>query len=219
MPVSNPRRDVLVGLCCAALAPLGARAQGNWTPVAGTDYIVLQNPQPVETGDKIEVTEFFQYSCPHCFAFTPDLQAWRKQLPADVAYVRVPVAFDPSRQPHSQLYYSLQALGRLDLHDRVFSAIHVEHHPLLDTNQIADFMAENGIDRAKWLQTYNSFSVVSEANRAVQVYTAYKIDGTPMLACDGRYETSPAMVHGSRPESLVVMDFLIDKARKERRKK
>ncbi|MBV8211481.1 MAG: thiol:disulfide interchange protein DsbA/DsbL [Burkholderiaceae bacterium] len=218
MPIFNSRRDVLVGLCCAALVPLRARAQEDWTPVAGTDYVVLQNPQPVETGDRIEVTEFFQYSCPHCFAFTPDLEVWRRRLAADVAYVRVPVAFDPSRQPHSLIYYSLQALNRLDLHDKIFTAFHLDHRHLLETDEIADFMAQNGIDRTKWLQTYNSFSVVSQANRAVQIYTAYKIDGTPTLACEGRYETSPAMAHGSHTTCLLVMDFLIDKVRRERKK-
>ena len=221
MPVRNPRRDVLIGLCCASLAPLAARAQGGGPPEAGVDYLVLPNPQPVETGDKIEVLEFFQYSCPHCFAFTPDLEAWRKHLPPDVAYRRCPVAFDPSRQPHSQIYYALVALNRIeDMHDKVFNAIHVAHKSLMDSNEIADFMAANGIDRAQWLATYNSFSVVSQANRAVQVWTAYKIDGTPTLGCDGKYMTAPSMVRShTRAGCLAVMDYLIVRARQERKKK
>jgi protein dithiol oxidoreductase (disulfide-forming) len=227
MPVLSSRRDVLIGLGCATLAPLAARAQagaqGGPTPKAGTDYLVLQNPQPVETGDKIEVVEFFQYSCPHCFAFTPDLNAWRKHLAPDVAYVRVPVAFDPSRQPHSQLYYALEALNRLsDMHDKVFTAFHVDHRHLLDANEIADFMAQNGIDRAQWLASYNSFSVVSKANQAVQIWTSYLHDmappGTPALGCDGKYLTAPSMV-GSHAGCLAVMDYLIDRSRRERKKK
>jgi protein dithiol oxidoreductase (disulfide-forming) len=222
MPVSNSRRDILIGLAWVPLAPLAARAQqGGSTPEAGTDYVVLKNPQPVETGDKIAVIEFFQYSCPHCFAFTPDLNAWRKHLAPDVAYMRVPVAFDPSRQPHSQLYYALEALNRLDdMHDKVFSAIHVDHRPLLEANEIADFMAQNGIDRAQWLATYNSFSVVSKAKQALQIWTSYKIDGTPTLGCDGKYLTAPSMVRShTRAGCLAVMDYLIDRARHERKKK
>src|SRR6266853_2773619 len=166
MPVRNTRRDVLIGLCCAPLTPLVARAQGNTTPEAGTDYVVLQSPQPVETGDKIEVIEFFQYSCPHCFAFTPDLNAWRKHLAADVLYRRVPVAFDESRQPHAQIYYALEALNRVDdMHDKVFSAFHVDKRHLFESADIADFMAANGIDRAQWLATYNSFTVLTKTKR------------------------------------------------------
>src|SRR6267154_3560539 len=221
MPVRNTRRDVLIGLCWAPLTPLVARAPCNTTPEAGTDYVVLKSPQPVETGDKIEVLEFFQYSCPHCFAFTPDLTAWRKHLAPDVAYARVPVAFDESRQPHSQIYYALEALNRLDdLHDKVFTAFHVAKRHLFESNDIADFMASNGIDRAPWLATYNSFTVLTKARRAVQIWTSYKIDGTPMLACDGKYLTSPSMVRSrSRSGALDVMDFLIERARRERKKK
>jgi len=219
MPARNPRRDLLIGLCCASLTPLRVRAQD--APEAGVDYLVLQNPQAVENRDRIEVIEFFQYSCPHCFAFTPDLNAWRKHLAPDVVYRRVPVAFDPSRQPHSQIYYALEALNRLDdMHEKVFKAFHVDHRHLLDPSEIADFMASNGIDRAQWLATYNSFSVVSKANQAVQVWTAYKIDGTPTLACDGRFLTAPSMVRShSRSGCLLVMDYLIERARRERRKK
>ena len=32
----------------------------------GTDYKRLGNPLTVETGNKIEVAEFFWYRCPHC---------------------------------------------------------------------------------------------------------------------------------------------------------
>ncbi len=219
MPAFQTRRKLVIGLCSVpAAAPLAGWAQGQFTPEAGVDYLVLETPQPVETGDKIEVIEFFQYSCPHCFAFTPDLNAWRKHMPPDVQYRRVPVAFDPSRQPHSQLYYALEVLNRLDdLHDKVFNAIHLNKRPLMEANDIADFMAANGIDRAQWLATYNSFSVVSKANRAVQTWTAYKIDGTPMLACDGKYLTAPSMVRSrSRTGALLVLDYLIERARKER---
>jgi thiol:disulfide interchange protein DsbA len=219
MPSRNSRRDVLIGLCCASLAPWTSRAED--APEAGTDYLVLPNPQPVETGDKIEVLEFFQYSCPHCFAFTPDLNAWRKKLAPDVAYLRVPVAFDPSRQPHSQIYYALEALNRLeDMHDKVFNAFHVAHRHLLDANEIADFMVENGINRQQWQATYSSFSVVSKANRAVQIWTSYKIDGTPTLGVDGRFLTAPSMVRShTRTGCLLVADYLIERARRERKKK
>ena len=221
MPFRNPRRDLLIGLCYASLAPRAARAQGPAAPEAGVDYMVLDNPQPSESGDKIEVVEFFQYSCPHCFAFTPDLEAWRKRLAPDVAYVRIPVAFDASRQPHSQIYYALQAMGRLDdMHDKVFNAIHLGHQHLLDPGEIADFMAQNGIKRDQWLETYNSFTVVSRANRALQVWQGYKVDGTPALGIDGRYLTAPSMVRShTRAGCIAVADALIDKARRGRRKK
>jgi thiol:disulfide interchange protein DsbA len=222
MFVLYSRRDVLIGLCCASLTPLAARAQGASAPQPGTDYIVLDRPQPpLEATDKIEVVDFFGYWCPHCFEFVGELEAWRKRLPADVAYRHVPVAFNPTENPLSMTFYALQTLDRLeDMHLKVFKAIHVEKKKLFDANDIADFMAANGIDRAKWLSVYNSFSVASAVSRANQIWQAYRIDGTPTLACDGRYLTSPSIARNrGSAGALAVMDYLLELARREHKKK
>jgi thiol:disulfide interchange protein DsbA len=222
MLVSNSRRDVLIGLCCASLTPLAARAQGASAPQAGVDYVVLDYPQPpLEASDKIEVLDFFGYWCPHCFQFAGDLEAWQRRLPADVAYRHVPVAFNPSENPLSTTFYALQTLNRLDdMHVKVFKAIHVEKKKLFDPNEIADFMAANGIDRAKWLSVYNSFSVASAVARANQTWQSYRIDGTPTLACDGRFLTSPSIAHNrGNAGALAVMDYLLERVRSEKRKK
>lgn len=202
----------------AALAPMlpVARAQA---PVAGTDYRDVKPPQPVDTGNKIEVLEFFWYGCPHCATFEPDLEAWRKKIAADVEYRRLPVAFDASRSAHTRIYYALELLKKTDeLHGKVFNAMHVNRKRMLDTDEIADFMAANGIDRKQWLDAFNSFTVATQTRRAAQTWVAYKLDGTPAVAIDGKYMTAPSMA-GSRARALQVMDFLIAKARAERGKK
>ena len=37
----------------------------------GKEYLLLSTPQPVSTGDKIEVVELFWYGCPHCYELEP----------------------------------------------------------------------------------------------------------------------------------------------------
>ena len=211
------RRQLLIA---AAATPLvgaqAAHAQARRDPQAGKEYAALKNPQPVENPAKIEVLDFFQYSCPHCFHFLPMLVDWHKKLPGDVQYRYLPCVFDERTTPHAKICYALEALGKIDeLHLKVFNAFHVDHKKLLDTNEIADFMAANGIDRDKWLSMFNSFAVATKVSRAGQVWRAYEIDGTPSLGCDGKYVSSPSMVQ-SEVASLQVMDFLIDKARQER---
>jgi thiol:disulfide interchange protein DsbA len=202
-------------LAVGALLPVIANAQPRG-PAEGTDFRMVQPPQPVESGNKIEVLEFFQYSCPHCYAFNPDLEAWRKKLAADVEYKRIHINWDNSTLPHTKLYYSLEQLGKLnEVHDKVFNAIHVGKKRMLDTNEIADLMAANGIDRKQWLEIFNSFSIATKSSKAMQTWRAYKIDGTPALGCDGRYVTSPSMT-GTRSGSLAVMDYLIQRSRSER---
>jgi len=210
---STRRRLVLA----TALVPATSIAQAQpKAPVAGKDYREVKPAQPVSTGNKIEVLEFFQYSCPHCATFDPDLEGWRKTMPADVEYRRLPVAFNPATTNHTKIYYALLQLNKVEeLHRKVFAAYHGQKKRLLDPNEIADFMAANGIDRKLWLDTFNSFGVATQASRAAQTWDAYKLDGTPAVAIDGKYLTAPSMV-GSRAGTLPVMDHLIELARRQR---
>lgn len=209
------RRQLLIA---AALAPGLALAQPR--PLQeGKDFRPVTPPQPVESGNKIEVVEFFQYSCPHCRSYDPVLQGWKKNLPADVEYRRVPISWDEKSVPHVRIYYTLEALGKTnDVHSKVFEAIQDKRMSMLKPEEIADFMATQGIDRKQWLDAYNSFSVAARANRAGQIWRGYKIDGTPSMAVDGKYITAPSMLGGSREGSLAVLDTLIARARAERKK-
>ncbi|HQR56892.1 MAG TPA: thiol:disulfide interchange protein DsbA/DsbL, partial [Burkholderiaceae bacterium] len=136
-----------------------------------------------------------------------------------VEYKRIPIAWDNSTMPHVRIYYTLEALGKLpELHEKVFAAIQKNRQPMLNPDAIADFMAANGIDRKQWLDTYNSFSVAARANRAGQIWRSYKVDGTPMMAVNGRFMTAPSMV-GTREGTLVVLDYLIQRSRSEGGKK
>ena len=212
--MQSTRRRFVVA---AALAPAASItfAQPK-EPVALRDYRDVNPRQPVDTGNKIEVLEFFQYSCPHCASFDPDLEAWRKKMPADVEYRRLPVAFSPATANHTKIYYTLLQLGKVDeMHKKVFAAYHGQKKRLLDPNEIADFMAANGIDRKQWLDAFNSFGVATQTSRAAQVWEAYKLEGTPAVAIDGKWLTAPSMV-GSRAATLPVMDYLVGLARKER---
>lgn len=214
--MSLTRRHLLLA---ASAIPCLAFAQAARAPQELKDFRPVTPPQPVENSNKIEVLEFFQYNCPHCMSYDPVLAGWRPRLPADVEYRRIPITWDQSNLPHVRIYYTLEALGKVnDLHTKVFQAVQVQRKPMLKPDEIADFMASNGIDRKQWLDAYNSFSVGARANRAGQVWRAYKIDGTPAMAVDGKWVTAPSMV-GTREGSLTVLDYLIQRARNERTKK
>lgn len=207
----------------AAMAP-GAQATPQ-APVSGTDYRTLEKAQPTEAAGKVEVTEFFWYSCPHCAALEPTLVEWVKKQGNAISFKRVPVAFRPSFLPQQKLYYALEAMGRLgDIHPKVFHAIHAERKMLETDAAITDFVVAQGVDKAKFLDVYNSFGVQTKAKRAVQLQEAYKIDGVPTLAIDGHYLTSPSIVGvamGNQPEpvlhtaALQVASWLVEKAAKE----
>jgi len=197
------------------------------SPQDGVDYRTLDVPQQTAAGNKVEVTEFFWYSCPHCFAFEPELQSWIKKQGDKIVFKRVPIAFRDTFIPQQKLYYTLEALGMVDqLHGKVFHAIHVDRQRLDTDADIADFIARQGVDKKKFTDMYNSFAVQTKVRQAAQTQNAYKVDGVPLVAIAGRWLTSPSIVGaslGNKPEpilqasTLQVMDFLVSKAAQEKK--
>jgi thiol:disulfide interchange protein DsbA len=204
------RRQIVIA---AAALPTLALAQPKKDPVEGEQYTLVRPPQSTDSAGRVEVLEFFQYSCPHCYRFTPDLEAWVKRQGAAIDYKRIPINWDASTLPHTKLYFTLEQMGRLDLHEKVFRAIQVDRRKLVDPNEIADFMAAQGIDRKAWLDNYNSFSVNTKATRAGQIWRAYKIEGTPSVAIDGKYTV--VLLRDGPAATLAVMDFVLARARKK----
>ncbi|RZU01226.1 thiol:disulfide interchange protein DsbA/DsbL [Rivibacter subsaxonicus] len=201
-------------LGAATIAALGtnlAVAQ----PVAGTNFLKLSQPQPTLDANKIEVLEFFSYSCPHCFAFEPAIDTWSRKLPADVLFRRMPVAFrEVPFVLHQKLYFAIETLGLVDtLHRKVFAAIHVERNPLDTPEKVLDFVAKNGVDRAKFADVMNSFGVATKARQASTLTAGYKVDGTPAMGINGRFYTSGTLAGGNEA-SLAVTDYLVAQIRK-----
>lgn len=215
------RRDfsaslVGTGLSAAALlAWPAARAQSSPAPVEGREFTKLASPQPpITPAGKIEVLEFFSYACPHCSAFEPTIDAWAKTLPADVALRRVPVPFLMNYDNFMHTYYALETLGAVDaMQSKIFRAIHVDRLRLEKPEDIAAFVGKNGVDAAKFLAAFKSFSVATSVARAKKLVADYKVESVPLLAVAGRYITSPALANGG-PQSLAVVDALVQRTRK-----
>ena len=188
-------------------------AGSAFAAVAGKDYTVLEPAQPTPAGGKIEVLEFFGYPCPHCHHLHPALSAWEKTLPKDVGLTYVPVIFRDSWEPMAYTFYALDTLGQLPrLHGVLFDAWNVQHIELTDANQIASFVAQHGVDKAKFSEAYRSFSVQSKVVRSKQLTQSFRIMGTPTLVVDGRFSISGLQP----PETIRVLNELLEQVRKER---
>ena len=179
----------------------------------GVDYKKLA-PQQTDTGDKIEVLEFFWYGCPHCYTFEPYIDAWKKTKPANVEFVRVPAIFRPDWEVQARTYYALSAMGVIeDLHIKIFTAIHKDKKRLNKKELLTDFVVKNGVDRKKFEEEYNSFAVDSMVRKAKKKQTAYKLQGVPAIAVNGKYLTSGSMA-GSYDNLVKILDYLVSKESK-----
>jgi len=182
----------------------------------GHDYAPVPAVQPVATGKKIEVLEFFWYRCPHCFKLEPSLTAWLKTLPKDAQVRRIPAVFRDDWMPAAKLYYTLQQMGQIErLHDKAFDAYNLEKLNLDDPAVLGAWIARQGVDRKKFEAIYTSFSTQSKAMQGGRLAMAYGITGVPAFIIDGKYSTSQSMTQ-TEPRLFEVLDQLIVKARAER---
>jgi len=216
------RRDFATAAAAAAATALTAGLPGRAlaqqrTPEDGVEYLTLAKRVNVDApAGKVEVVDFFWYSCPHCNAFEPRLQAWIDRQPADVVVKRVPVAFRDDFVPQQRLFYTLEAMGKLgELHAQVFRSIHGDHEPVTRGDTILDWAGRHGLDRAKFTDIYNSFAVSSKARRATQIQDQYKINGVPSMGVAGRWYTDGDLAR-DMDRALQVTDWLVDQARKSR---
>lgn len=212
------RREFTANLATVAgAAALGvpSLAWAQKKPEEGKEYRKLDKVVPVESPPgKIEVIEFFWYSCPHCNVFEPKLVSWIKTAPQDVVIKRVPVAFRDDFVPQQRLFYTLEAMGKLeDLHQKVFDEVHRHRQPTNREELILAFAEKNGLDKAKFAELYNSFSVQTKARRAVQLQDAYRVEGVPAIGVAGRFYTDGTMA-GNMERALEVTNYLITEARK-----
>lgn len=154
-------------------------------------YTVLPTPMPTQTPGKIEVVEIFLYTCPHCYAFEPAVSAWKKKLPADAAFVRVPASFGPTGPLLARTYYAAEALGVLEkMHPVIFDALHKQRRSLGSEEDVLKLFAENGVDPGAMRATLHSFAVDSKVRRAQQLEVGYGITGVPAMAINGKYGIS-----------------------------
>ena len=207
----------LLALGALAMIAIGAQAQQTLDRPLEQTYRVIQ-PQKVETGERIEIIDFFWYGCPYCYELLPVFTAWEKNKPTDVAVRRIPAVLREAWVPDAHLYYTLEILGEADrLHTRVFEAVHKNRLRTNDPEAVALWATQNGIEPQKWLSTYTSDEVRKRVVRAVELGQSYDVRGTPAVVVDGRYQTGGGMAGGLK-NVPVVLDALVNLAREQRKK-
>ncbi|MEG0936750.1 MAG: thiol:disulfide interchange protein DsbA/DsbL [Comamonas sp.] len=213
------RREFSLAASAAAAGTLTLGTSSSWAqavaPKEGKDYIKLAKPASVGApAGKVEVIEFFWYSCPHCNVFEPQFEAWAKSQPADVVVRRVPVAFNASFLPQQKLYFTLEGMNLLpQLHAKVFRAIHVERNGLKNDEAIFEWIGKQGVDVAKFKEVYNSFTVANQSRKAAQLQNEYDVEGVPAMGVAGRYYTDGTKA-GNMDNVLRVVNALIASSRK-----
>jgi len=182
----------LIFACVALLSASVAIAQAKSVPLAGTDYTVLETPQPTSTGDKIEVVEVFSYACIHCFDFVPYIDAWQKRLPKEAQFILMPAIFgNPSWEALARAFYVGEVLGvaKSKTHNVIFERNFRQNKPPMSSlDELGAFFEANfGVKNATFQQTAMSFAVETKVRRADEMSRRYRVAGTPTMIVNGKY--------------------------------
>jgi thiol:disulfide interchange protein DsbA len=177
--------------------------------VEGVNYKPLRPAQPTDVAPgKIEVVEVFWYACGHCYLLEPKLAAWeRNGKAANVQLVRLPATWNEMLKTHARVFYTIEILGKPQLHDEVFREMNVRGNRLDTQEKIEAFFVARGVSKADFQKVFSGFAVESKLARAVDLNRRYRITSTPTVIVNGRYVTDAGMA-GSEDKLFEVINAL-----------
>lgn len=183
--------------------------------VAGKDYTVLPNVHKVANPAKIEVLEFFSYTCVHCFKLEPYMAAFQKKQPADVYFRTAHVMWGSGTEGFAKLLATMNVTNTKNaLHRSAFDAVMNKRINLGNQKVLTDWLkTQKSVNAAKFMTSYNSFAVNTEVARYTELTKEYAVNGTPMIIVAGKYQVAAA-----EPARMVqVVSELIAKERQARK--
>ena len=173
----------------------------------GIDYKRIYSDNKYKKTKKIEVVEFFGLFCPHCRNFSPVINRWAENLPANVEFKKLHVPF--REISHQRLYFTLKKMGLVDQYlGKLFADIQDKRLPLKDFLSITIWVEDNGLSLPDFEKEWNSIKVKNDMKEASSLMKLFKVTGVPQIIVDGKFLTSPAMV-GSNRRIIGLLDYLI----------
>ena len=180
---------LLVGLLLAS----ACTAQSSTAPYTeGNEYVTLPAPQQrLSSEGKVEVVEVFSYGCIHCAEFAKTADKLRKDLPKGVEFKLVPASFNAEWLPFARAYYAARQLGVVDqTHLKLFDAKFNQHYPINSMDELADFYAREGIDRAAFMRDATSAETTAKLKSDVARILTLQVDGTLTIVVYGKYRVA-----------------------------
>lgn len=209
---SSPADEAIV--LAKTESPAAQEDAPQWQFSEGQHFTMLTTAQGTSSApDVIEVAEVFWYGCPHCYNFDPYLKKWAPELPDDTRFIRLPVMWNPTNQIHARIFYTAEALNKLDvMHDAIFKEMHANRKQLTSEDDIREFFARFDVSDEEFDSTFRSFGVESKLKRAKNLTQRYRIQSVPLLVINGKYLTTGPGVKNF-DDMLAVAEELIERER------
>ena len=109
---------------------------------------------------------------------------------------------------------ALYLVGIVLGHDKTFEALY-ENLPLpiyKTPEEMAEFLATQGVDKDKFLATFNSFAIKGQVTQARELAKKYEITGVPTMVVNGKYRFDIGSAGGAE-QALQLADKLVEQER------
>lgn len=197
---------------------MGASQAEEYT--AGKEYDVI-SPIPIEQeAGRVNVTELFWYTCPHCKVLEKEFVGqYLKQKADNVDFVQMPAVFSKARHQDTffaKLFYVVQVLdadGKKNLHHKIFSALHDSGRRLDNMGAVNRFLVAQGFKQADIDAAYQSMQLTAKVNYALQFTQGSGADSVPTIIVNGKYLTSAGKA-GGYDKLIKVVNYLTEKESK-----
>ena len=195
----------LFAWCGPALAQTGGAKYQE-----GVHYTVIPDA-PARPRGSVEVVEAFSYMCTHCATFEPYVVSWKKSVPANVEFKRIPVVFGRSAwELYARAYVTADMMGIADqAHGALMDKIWKERAVLKSIEELAEFYGAFGAKPAEFVAMAQSFAVDARMRREQAALQTAGIRGTPSVIVNGKYLVASSAAVASYDVLLDVVNFLV----------
>jgi thiol:disulfide interchange protein DsbA len=105
-----------------------------------------------------------------------------------VVFKLVPAPFNAEWLPYARAFYAAKKLGVVDkTHLALFKAKFDQHYPINTLDELADFYASQGVDRAEFMRIATSDAVTQQMKSDLALIQKWGVTGTPTIVVDGKY--------------------------------
>ncbi|MBP6344619.1 thiol:disulfide interchange protein DsbA/DsbL [Neisseriaceae bacterium CLB008] len=182
--------------------------------VEGRDYEVLKAPIAQSNKTKVEVLEFFSYTCIHCRNLEPHFVKYTQKAPSDVTFRQVHIVWGDNMLPWAKLAAAVNmSKANTTVGPAIFNTVFNEKRNLANPKVMKEWLDKQTTPAGKLVaKNFNSFAAANEAKAMQKMTMDYKIDSTPRLIVGGKYQVIMRDVN----TAMNVVDELVQKVRQER---
>ncbi|RJQ49505.1 MAG: hypothetical protein C4538_02035 [Nitrospiraceae bacterium] len=166
-------------------------------------------------GESVEVIEFFSFYCGHCYEFEKAIPVIKGNFPKKIQWKNVPVYWGQGSSKPGEAYLLAEEAGKGEqMKKAIFEAFFIEKRDIGDIAVLESIgeKAGLGFDFSRRLRAGDK---TKEANAALIMMQAYKIDETPTLVIAGNLKVNPHIVGHSiesfRDNAITIIKSILNR--------